>query len=155
MPHVIDLQRNLRPWLAAYDTWSRVTRGRGLVGEDPLFPNLQNARGEALGRQGIADVINRYAAAAGIRAELGERISSHGFRRGFAQEASARGVSAQEIARLQRRKSVESVLVYTGRPSNPFESSVYFLVEGLDDGAFSTDDVYAHLSAMHQRFRRR
>ena len=47
------------------------------------------------------------------------------------------------------------MLVYTGRPSNPFESSVHFLVEGLDDAAFSTDDVYAHLSAMHQRFRRR
>jgi hypothetical protein len=59
------------------------------------------------------------------------------------------------LDRLQRRKSVESVLVSTGRPSNPFESSVHFLVEGLDDAAFSTDDVYAHLSAMHQRFRRR
>jgi hypothetical protein len=45
----------------------QVTHGRGLREDDPLFPNLQHARGEAISDQAIGLVLARYAPTAGAR----------------------------------------------------------------------------------------
>lgn len=77
-PTVVDAATLLKAWLDAY---SRIL-DRPLTGEDPLFIGLKHRKHERLGEKGVGEIIQRYADAAGIEADLGERISSHGFRAG-------------------------------------------------------------------------
>ncbi|WP_448070810.1 tyrosine-type recombinase/integrase [Georgenia yuyongxinii] len=128
-PWATDLQTALHAWLDAYARHI----GRALTGGDPLFINSRGEP-ERLGEESVGTVIKRWAHAAGIQAELGERISSHGFRAGYATEWLRRNKPAEPLARRQRRKSTESVLTYF-RLADPFEDSLTFLMEA-PDGAF-------------------
>lgn len=133
-----DLRLNLHRWL---DVYARLL-GRPLRDDDPLFVNLQNSSRHRLSQQAIGDVVKRWAQAAGVRAELGERISSHGFRAGYATEWLASGRPAEPLAKRQRRKSTASVLGYF-RLADPFEDSLSFVFETPDDVSFDLDVLRA------------
>jgi len=61
-------------------------------------------------------------------AKSGERISSHGFRAGYATEALAAGTPDAVVAHDQRRTDTGSVLGYY-RPADPFESRLKATIE--------------------------
>lgn len=127
-PLPTDVAHALHRWLDAYARHL----GREITESDPLFINVMGQKGERLGTQGISDVITRYAAAAGVQAELGERISSHGFRAGYATEWLASGRAAEPLAKRQRRSSTQSLLGYF-RLADPFEDSLAFTFESPDE----------------------
>lgn len=124
----IDASRSLHRWMAAYAQHL----GRELTDEDPLFINLQLTSGGRLGEKGVSDIVTRYAHAAGIQAELGERLSSHGFRAGYATEWLASGRPSEPLAKRQRRKSTASLLGYF-RLADPFEDGLAFSFDAPDD----------------------
>lgn len=130
----IDLQTILHRYLDAYAR--RI--GRPLEDGGPLFINAHHKSPELtpIHPDSIGDVIARYAKQAGINAELGEYITHHGLRAGYATEALAGGMPAEAVARRQGRASTESLAGYF-RLADPFEDSVKFLIdvdELADDG---------------------
>jgi site-specific recombinase XerD len=130
-PRPTDTWNALQRWFAVYETML----GRPLEPNDPLFSNIMHigSRGPApLSGKAVDDVIVRYAAAAGIHAELGERISSHGFRAGYATESLANGKSSESVAKNQRRSSTQSLLGYN-RPADPFESLLANTMQTADE----------------------
>jgi site-specific recombinase XerD len=129
-PLPTDTWQALTEWFERYETLI----GRSLSPEDPLFINIHRDRGTSMSADGIGDVVTRYAAPAGVQAELGERISSHGFRAGYATEALAQGMSSEAVAKTQRRSGTPSLMGYN-RPTNPYES---LLTQTLD----TSDEVW-------------
>ncbi len=61
-----------------------------------------------LSRQAIAEIVAKRAA----RADLPGRYRSHSLRRGMATSAHRNGMQIQDIARLGRWKTLDSVLIY-------------------------------------------
>lgn len=135
-----DCSRALHAWMSAYSQHL----GRELAEDDPLFISTHNARGERLGEKGVADVIHRYAERAGIHAELGERISSHGFRAGYATEWLATGRPSEPLAKRQRRASTQSLLGYF-RLADPFEDSLAFTFNAPDEFQFEVQKLEAQI----------
>jgi len=129
-PRPTDAWAALQRWFSAYETLI----GRPLTPQDPLFINIRHGKGKAvfLSERSVGQVIQRYAVAAGIQAELGERISSHGFRAGYATESLAKGISSEAVAKTQRRDSTQSLLGYN-RPSDPFESLLANTMETAEE----------------------
>lgn len=115
-PIIIDFRSVIERYWVAYAE----RLGRDLQVGDPMFIATQGMNtGEAITRQAINNVVKKRAAAAGVRAEFDERISSHGLRAGFATEQLYAGMSAEEVAYLQRRQTTASVYGYF-RPA-PFD----------------------------------
>lgn len=127
-PLPTDAARSLNRWLAAYEK----LLGRPLTDTDPLFINLMSTQHERLGERGVSDVISRYAEIAGLEAEMGERISSHGFRAGYATEWLTTGRPAEPLAKKQRRSSTQSLYGYY-RPADPFEAEFAFTFDAPED----------------------
>lgn len=92
----------------------------------PLFVNIGSYRGRRTTPAGFQRLIQRVAEVAGIEPRIGERISWHGNRSGFATHALMSGVSAPVVAYLQRRSDVDSLMAYC-RPD-----SVASLLSTLD-----------------------
>ena len=132
-----DLTSALHAWLDAYARHI----GRPLAEDDPLFVTTRGVP-ERLGEASVGEAIKRWAKAAGLQAELGERISSHGFRAGYATDWLRRGKPAEPLARRQRRKSTASLLTYF-RLADPFEDSLAFLADMPDDAVFDLQAIVA------------
>ena len=113
---VIDIGRMLRRYQHA---WVRKF-GRVPNAEDPVF---FGQRGQQLQADGARDAFERLAKAAGLEAELGERLTFHGLRAGFATTALIGGMPAEEVARLQRRATTESLAGYF-RLADPFSGTL-------------------------------
>lgn len=144
-PWPVDLATNVHQWLDAYARHL----GRPLSEEDPLFVAT---KGEPvrLSEKSVGEVVKRWASRAGVQAELGERISSHGFRAGYATEWLRRGKPAEPLAKRQRRKSTQSLLSYF-RLADPFEDSLAFLMDVDDPTAFDLQGLLARQNREGQR----
>ena len=127
-PLPTDTWRAITEWFAIYERLI----GRPLTDDDPIFINIHRDLGTPMSADGVGDVISRYATKAGITAELGERISSHGFRAGYATEALARGIPSESLAKTQRRKDTRSLLGYN-RPANPYETLLTHTLDTSED----------------------
>lgn len=125
----IDLQTVLHRYLDAYAR----RLGRPLEPGDPLFINAHHktVKLEAVKTDAVGKVIARYAEKAGLQAEIGEYLTHHGLRAGYATEALSGGMPAEAVARRQGRASTESLAGYF-RLADPFEDSLAFLVD-VDD----------------------
>lgn len=148
---VQDGVKVLHRWLDAY---RRILNGGEPLTDDlPLFPAIGNtAYGEDAahtleGADGISGgtvglILGRYLDRTSIRAELGETLTMHGFRAGFATEWLAKGGDAVPLAKRQRRKSVESLLGYY-RLRDAFEDSLTHILD--------LDGVHVDFDAMVDR----
>ncbi|QBI19639.1 hypothetical protein ER308_08800 [Egibacter rhizosphaerae] len=105
-------------WLTRY----QAALGRDLVADDPAFPQLNRGVGGRLGYHGINDLVKHWAAAAGIEPGANERMSSHALRAGQTTEMLHRDLSAEEIARHQRRRDTRHVYTYY-RPTNDWANN--------------------------------
>lgn len=143
-----DLGAVLHRYLDAYTRWwqrqNPTNAGKPLPEDAPLFISLRSnqevAEGGRVSAQGIHRRFQAWAEKADIKAELGERVSSHGLRAGYATESLAGGMPREEVARRQRRKTAESLTGYF-RLADQFESSLAFLTDQFDDDAFDLERV--------------
>ena len=139
-----DLGVVLHRYLDAYTRWWQrqdpANAGKPLPEDAPLFINTHDSQSDRLSTRSIGELVKRWASRADIKAELGERVSSHGLRAGYATESLAGGMPREEVARRQRRKTAESLTGYF-RLADQFESSLAFLTDQFDDGAFDLERV--------------
>ena len=115
VPSIIDAATILSRY---QDAWVRKT-GRVPNPDDPIFLGKKGA----LGPQGCRDAFDKLAVAAKLEAELGERLTFHGLRAGFATTTLVGGMPAEEVARRQRRKSTVSLYAYFRLP-DPFAGTL-------------------------------
>jgi len=115
----------LEGWLAArINAFGMDDEQPGLDNKDgpsylgvPLFVNIGSYRGRRTTPAGFQRLIKRVAEVAGIEPRIGEKISWHSNRAGFATHTLMSGISAPVVAYLQRRSDVNSLNPYC-RPDN-------------------------------------
>ncbi len=142
--HPLDLQTSLHSYLSSYARHL----GRPLEDTDPLFISTRGEKsGERLSDDSVGAVIARYVEDAGLEAEIGEYLSHHGLRAGWATEALSGGMPSEAVARRQRRASTESLAGYF-RLADPFEDSVSYVLDLDAIGAdlLTVEDVLFNLN---------
>lgn len=97
----------------ALQAWQRHLNAAGMAGADgAVFPRITKAGTvvpRSLTGQGVALVLSRMAAAAGV-----EGVTGHSLRRGLVHEAHLRGVADSRVMAATRHKSVTMLRVYQG-----------------------------------------
>lgn len=101
----------IEAWLAA----AKVTNSLAKVTTGPLFVSIDrhgNVSPKALSDKSIADIVKRYAAAAGLDPKI---FSGHSLRAGFVTSALEHGADLFKVMDVTRHKRVETLKVYDRR----------------------------------------
>ena len=109
-------------WFRYVATYEKAL-GRPLEASDPAFPSLGRGKWTALSSDGLGDAVTAAMEFADLKAQPGERLSSHGLRAGYATENLMQGIPSEVVAQRQGRKSTESLQAYI-RLTDHFENII-------------------------------
>lgn len=117
-PQEVGVRRGVKPLLCPVHAWLQykeiVDADQSVARDAPVFRQITRTGtlGEPLGDGGIARMVKKRVAAAGLDVE---DFSAHSLRRGMVTEANRRGVQLLDLQRHGRWKSVRMVSTYAAR----------------------------------------